>query len=81
MGQGLKDHLTTKIEDVTNDRENWEKADALLCTLLWQSIDPSLHNIYTNFDTCYELWTQTKFLYINDIQRLYFVIDKLINLC
>ena len=62
------------------DKENWEKADALLCTLLWQSIDPSLHNIYTNFDTCYELWTQAKSLYTNDVQRLYSVVEKLINL-
>ena len=34
MGQGLKDHLTTKFEDVKTDKENWKKADALLCTLL-----------------------------------------------
>ncbi|KAJ1417938.1 hypothetical protein SESBI_16203 [Sesbania bispinosa] len=60
-------------------KENWEKTDALLCTLLWQSIDPSLHNIYTNFDTCYDLWTQAKSLYTNDIQRLYSVVEKLIN--
>ncbi|KAJ1404347.1 gag-polypeptide of LTR copia-type [Sesbania bispinosa] len=79
IGQGLKKHLYTKLENVNEDKENWEKTDALLCTLLWQSIDPSLHNIYTNFDTCYDLWTQAKSLYTNDIQRLYFVVEKLIN--
>ncbi|KAJ1436935.1 hypothetical protein SESBI_03770 [Sesbania bispinosa] len=76
---GLKKHLYTKLENVNEDKENWEKTDALLCTLLWQSIDPSLHNIYTNFDTCYDLWTQAKSLYTNDIQRLYSVVEKLIN--
>ncbi|KAJ1398914.1 hypothetical protein SESBI_30709 [Sesbania bispinosa] len=79
IGQGLKKHLYTKLENVNEDKENWEKTDALLCTLLWQSIDPSLHNIYTNFDTCYDLWTQAKSLYTNDIQRLYSVVEKLIN--
>ncbi|KAJ1413325.1 hypothetical protein SESBI_19710 [Sesbania bispinosa] len=79
IGQGLKKHLYTKLENMNEDKENWEKTDALLCTLLWQSIDPSLHNIYTNFDTCYDLWTQAKSLYTNDIQRLYFVVEKLIN--
>ncbi|KAJ1417814.1 hypothetical protein SESBI_16274 [Sesbania bispinosa] len=69
IGQGLNKHLYTKLENVNEDKENWEKTDALLCTLLWQSIDPSLHNIYTNFDTCYT----------NDIQRLYSVVEKLIN--
>ncbi|KAJ1417527.1 gag-polypeptide of LTR copia-type [Sesbania bispinosa] len=79
IGQRLKKNLYTKLENVNEDRENWEKIDALLCTLLWQSIDPSLHNIYTNFDTCYDLWTQAKSLYTNDIQRLYFAVEKLIN--
>ena len=81
MGQELKDHMTTKLEDVKNDRENQENVDALLCTFLWQSIALSLHNIYTNFDICYDLWTQAKSFYTNDIQCLYFVVDKLINLC
>ncbi|KAJ1411017.1 hypothetical protein SESBI_21552 [Sesbania bispinosa] len=79
IGQGLKKHLYTKLENVNEDKENWEKTDALLCTLLWQSIDSSLHNIYTNFDTCYDLWSQAKSLYTNDIQRLYSVVEKLIN--
>lgn len=78
--QGLKNHLYTKLEDVKEDRENWEKNDVLLCTLLWPSIGPSLHNIYTNFDTCYQLWTQAKSFYINNIQCLYFIVGKLINL-
>ncbi|RDX58121.1 hypothetical protein CR513_62583, partial [Mucuna pruriens] len=80
IGQGLKNHLYTKLENVKEDGENWEKNDALLCTLLWQSIDSSLQNIYTNFDTCYELRTQAKSFYTNDTQRLFTIIDKLLNL-
>ena len=67
MVHGLMVKGLTKFEDVKTDKENWEKADVLLYTLLWQSIDLSLHNIYTNFDTCYELWTQAKSFYTNDI--------------
>ena len=36
IGQGLQDHLTTKLEDVQKEfRDNWMKADALLLSLLW----------------------------------------------
>lgn len=80
MAQGLKDHLTTRFEDVTTDKTEWMKVDALLCNLLWRLIDPSLHPIYTNSTTYCELWTQAKTLYTNDIQCLYLVMSNLINL-
>ena len=57
MSQGLKDHLTIKSETIEKDKDAWLKADALLCGLLQQSIDLSLHLIYTNFTNCYDLWT------------------------
>ena len=34
MGQGLKDHLTTKSENIEKDKDAWLKADALSCSLL-----------------------------------------------
>ncbi|RDX78024.1 hypothetical protein CR513_41766, partial [Mucuna pruriens] len=70
----LKSHLYTKLENVKEDRDNWKKNNALLCTLFWQSIDSFVHNICTNFDTYYELWSQVKSFYTNDIQHLFFII-------
>ena len=80
IGQGLQDHLTTKTENVTIDKIEWQRVDALLCSLLWQLIDPSLHLIYTNYTTCCELWAQAKALYTNDIQRLYSMVSNLLSL-
>ena len=56
------------------------RADALLLSLLWQSIDPSLHPIYNPYNTCHDVWIQAKNLYTNDIQRLYSIISNLLNL-
>ena len=84
MGQGLKDHLTTKLADAiqhpTKDKNQWMRTDALLLSLLWQSIDPSLHPIYSCYTNCCDVWTQAKALYTNDIQRLYSVVSNLLNL-
>ena len=84
IGQGLHDHLTTTLDDILKDpkkdKDQWVRVDALLLSLLWQSIDPSLHPIYSHYSTCYEVWTQAKRLYTNDIQRLYSVISNLLNL-
>lgn len=44
-------------------------------------LDPFLPLLCSNFDTCYALWSQAKSLNTNDIQRLYSIVDKLINLC
>ena len=57
-----------------------KKIDALLCNILWQSIDAkTLYNIEA-YKTCYTLWNQVKKLYTNDIQRLYRVISSIANL-
>ena len=54
--------------------------DALLCNILWQSIEvQTLHN-HRAYQTCYTLWTQAKRLYTNDIQCLYHVISSIANL-
>src|SRR5215470_762842 len=43
LGQGLSDHLTRKAVDIPiEDREEWQRADYQLVSLLWQSIDPKL---------------------------------------
>ena len=54
-----------------------KKTDALLCNILWQSINAkTLYNIEA-YKTCYALWNQVKKLYTNDIQRLYRVISSI----
>ena len=45
MDQGLQDHLTIEYAKIEKDKDVWLKADELLCSVLWQSIDPSLHLI------------------------------------
>ena len=78
IGQGLSEHLTTPIEKVPTDkRDAWDKADALLISLLWQSIDVSLHPLFTSYTSCYEVWTKAALLYTNDFKRLYSVISGL----
>ena len=84
MSQGLQDHLTTKLDDIMKeekiDKNQWMRADALLLSLLWQSIDPSLHPIYSHYTTCYDVWTQTKTFYTNNIEHLYSAISNLLHL-
>ena len=68
IGNGCKDHLTTMDISIPEDqRPQWRKTDALLCNIIWQSIDAkTLYNIRA-YKTCYSLWNQVKKLYINDI--------------
>ena len=67
LGQGMNEHLTTAPSDVdAKEKKEWQKKDALLCSLMWQSIDVSLHNIFINFRTCYDIWHHAKTLYTND---------------
>lgn len=73
-GAWVKDHLTTKLEDVKTDRNNWERVDAFLYTLLQQFIDP--FTISTLILMCYDFWSQFKSLYTDVIQCLYSVLDK-----
>ena len=43
LGQGLYDHLTKKVEEIDASlRDEWQKADYQLVSLLWQTIDPKL---------------------------------------
>ena len=58
------------------DKDACLKADALS----WSLLDPSLHPIYNNYTDYYDLWTQAKTLYTNDIQHMYSAESSLINL-
>lgn len=55
-GQGQSDHLTKRATNIaTSDRAKWEQIDAQLCNLLWQSIDPSIIQLFRPFETCYDV--------------------------
>lgn len=91
-GQGVQDHLTNKASGVDVDekaksrtkdakaKEQWEKVDAQLCSLLWRSIDSKLMPLFRLFQTCYLVWEKTRALYINDISRFYDLIARMTNL-
>ena len=81
IGNGCEDHFTTVDTSIPEDqRAHWRKTDALLCNILWQSIDAkTLYNIGA-YKTCYTLWNQVKKLYANDFQLLYRVISSIANL-
>ncbi|KAF3659003.1 Endoribonuclease Dicer -like protein 3b [Capsicum annuum] len=89
-GQGVQDHLTSKASVVDEKgkssmedakaKEQWEKVDAQLCSLLQQSIDSKLMLLFRPFQTCYLVWKKARALYTNDISRFYDVIARMTNL-
>ena len=43
MGQGYEVHLITPEDAIPNvDKVQWNKIDAKLCSVLWQSVDPKI---------------------------------------
>ena len=56
MGQGLQGYFI-ESEKTERDKDDWLKIGTLLCSILWQLIDPSLYPIFTNFTNCNDLWT------------------------
>lgn len=55
-GQGLEDHLTTKLDVVATDKlTKWKQADASICTVLRYSIAPNFQAQYQAFTLCYEV--------------------------
>jgi len=53
MGQGMEDHLIKKVDEILDaERATWKKTNALLCNMLWQTIDPKLYVIYKAYKTC-----------------------------
>ena len=81
MGQGYEDHLVTPEDAIPSvDKVHWKKIDAQLCSLLWQSVDPKILLHLRAYKTCSKFWNQAKFLYMNDIQRLYKVAYAIVNI-
>ncbi|RVW82270.1 Retrovirus-related Pol polyprotein from transposon RE1 [Vitis vinifera] len=61
------------------DKVQWRKIDAQLCSVLWQSVDPKILHHLRAYKTCFKFWNQAKWLYTNDIQRLYKVASSIVN--
>ncbi|RVW96191.1 Retrovirus-related Pol polyprotein from transposon RE1 [Vitis vinifera] len=61
------------------DRVQWRKIDAQLYSVLWQSVDPKILLHLRAYKTCFKFWNQAKWLYTNDIQRLYKVASSIVN--
>ena len=80
LGQGYEDHLITQKVDIPEvDRVQWKKIDAQLCSVLWQSVDPKILLHFRAYKICFKFWNQAKWLYTNDIQRLYKVVYSIVN--
>lgn len=76
--QGLSNNLTKKAYDIDNKvRDEGQRADYQLVSLLWQSIDHKLMIHLCPYKTCYEVWGKARNIYANDIQRLYESVSSL----
>ncbi|KAL6333578.1 hypothetical protein AAG906_028763 [Vitis piasezkii] len=66
MGQCCEDHLVTPDDVIPDDdKVQWKKIEAQLCSVLWQSVDPKiLHHIRS---------------YTNDIQRFYKMVSDIVH--
>ena len=62
------------------NRARREQVNAQLCSLLWQSIDPYIMQLFRPFETCVDVWKEAEECYTNDIQRLYTVVSNIKNL-
>jgi len=75
--------LRVKGLKVTNiapdDFPGWKRSEAHLCMVLKNPIQSSLKQMFSAYDTCYEVWKQVKSLYTNDTQHLYGVYHDLFN--
>lgn len=80
-GQEYEDHLTQSIDKVSDkDKSMWKKIDAQLCSVIKSTIHPDIKPIFRPHVTCESVWSQAKKLYTNDIQRLYGVCHRLMNI-
>lgn len=81
IGQGYEDHLIKNYTEIgASDRPTWVKIDAQLCSLLWNSLDSKLLNLFQSCKTCCRVWNKAKTLYTNDIQLIYKVVSDIVHL-
>jgi len=68
--KGVQDHLKIKASVVdekakssaedAKSKEQWEKVDTQLCSLLWRSIDSKLMPLFRPFQTSYLVWEKAR---------------------
>ena len=81
IGQGFEDHLLKNSSNIGQaDRPAWVKIDAQLCSLLWNSLDPKLLNLFQSCKTCCKVWNKAKTLYTNDIQLSNKIVSDIVHL-
>lgn len=66
----LNEKAKSSKEDV-KVKEQWEKVDTHLSSLLWRSVDSKLMPLFRQFQTCYLVWKKARTLYTNDISFFY----------
>lgn len=67
------------IDIASGDFSCWKRSDAQLCMVLKNTIKSSLKQMFRAYNTCLEVYEQTKLLYTNDTRRLYGVCHNLFN--
>lgn len=77
-GHDVSDHLTKRLSDIVEaDRTVWDRIDAQLVTLLWQSIDVDLIPLFRVCENYFDIWSHAQQLYTNDIVLLCIFISNL----
>jgi len=80
-GQKYKDHLAKLIEKVpTGEKSTWKKIDAHLFNVIKSTLHPDIKPIFRPRVTCESVWSQAKKLYTNDIQRIYEICHRMVNI-
>jgi len=57
LGKGYEEHLKQSSESISAEkRDEWKKLDYQLCSLLWQSVEPTILTNFRAFKTCHSFW-------------------------
>ena len=64
---------------VPGDFSRWKRIDDHICMVLKNTIQSSLKQMLSAYNTCSEVWEQAKLLYTNDTQHLYGVCHNLFD--
>lgn len=70
LGKKLSDHLTMRSSQIAKQlHDDWEQADYLLVSLLWNSIGPSLLVHYRSY-MCYHIWRKPEVFILKVLMSL-----------
>jgi len=81
LGQGYHDHLETELNSIPDaNKSQWQKIDFQLCAVLWQSVEPSVFQMFRYYKTCFSFWKNAKNFFGNDIRCLFDATRRLTSL-